>query len=98
MTMIIGGVEMEPNWQGKPKHPIREVLKLLCGKAPPKFVVGYDYSNLTDNQHEALHNWCSYNARPYWSTGIALAEAAEKIVEEAVSNGNIPPKGSKWLR
>jgi hypothetical protein len=81
--------------QGKPKDPIREVLRRLVGKAPPKFVRGYDYSNLTDKQHEELQSWVLDGISDtvlYWSTGIGIIEAAETIVAEAVENANIPPK------
>lgn len=99
MTAIIGGVEAEPNFQGKPKHPIRDVLTWLCGKRAPDYVQGYDYSNLTDEQHAELQQWVCWNldkTKIPWSTGIGLIEAAQRIVEEAVGNGNIPDKDSKW--
>lgn len=32
---------------------------------------------------------CSLNARPAWSTGLGVLEAAEVIVREAEHNGNI---------
>jgi hypothetical protein len=75
-----------------PKNPIRKVLRAMTGKKPPKFVKGYDYSNLTDMQHQELQDWAATNARPTWLTGIGLIEAAEKQVQEAVDNANIPPK------
>lgn len=89
----------EPRWQGKPKDPIRDVLKWLLGKPPPKFVKGYDYSNLTDNEHTELQEWavnCLDGTPLFWSTGIGSIEAAQKLVEEAVSNGNIPAADSEW--
>jgi len=89
----------EPRYLDKPKHPIREVLTWLCGKQPPYYVQGYDYSNLTDQQHEDLQQWAveKIDKTPlFWSTGIAVIEAAETIVAEAVSNGNIPAKDSAW--
>lgn len=85
---------MEPFYsQGSPKHPLREALKLLMRKAPPKFVQGYDYSNLTDAQHTELQDWVGTHIPNaiYWSTAIGIIEAAEHIVEEAVGNANIPP-------
>lgn len=99
MTAIIGGVEVEPTFQAKPKHPIRDALTWLCGKCVPSYVQGYDYSNLTEEQHMELQEWVIWNidkTKIPWSTGIGLIDAAEKIVEEAVSNGNIPDKDSKW--
>lgn len=89
----------EPSWQGKPKEPLRDVLQWLVGKKPPPFVKGYDYSNLTDNQHMELQDWVCMNldrTAIFWSTGIAIIEAAEAIVAEAVSNGNIPAVDSEW--
>ncbi len=95
--MIIGGIEVEPSWQAKPEHPIREMLAALCGgEEPPEYVQGYDYSNLTDIQHGELQDWAATHCVPAWGTGIGVIEAAEKLVEEAVSNGNIPPVDSKW--
>ncbi len=32
----------------------------------------------------------------FWTTGIGMMDAAEQIVEEAVSNGNIPAEDSDW--
>lgn len=77
------------------EHPLREALKVLMGgKEPPKYVQGYDYSNLTDDQHTHLQDWVNMNlpGTIAWSTGIGVIDAAEHIVEEAVGNANIPPK------
>jgi hypothetical protein len=84
--------------------PIRVALKGLCGgKKPPAFVKGYQCGNLEDDQHSELVEWLLENAKVYWTTGIALVEAADKLVEEAVGNANIPPpeywteeKVSEW--
>lgn len=81
--------------QGRPKDPIRQVLRRLVGKSPPKFVRGYNYSNLTDVQHAQLQDWVGSNINNtvlYWSTAIGIIEAAENIVAEAVANANIPPE------
>jgi hypothetical protein len=89
----------EPHWQGKPKHPIREVLTWLCGKTPPTFVQGYDLKGLTDQQNETLQQWAVIQVDKtalHWATGIGMLDAAEAIVEEAVSNGNIPAPDSGW--
>lgn len=96
---IASGVEQEPGFQGKPKEPLRDMLRWLTGKAPPKFVTGYTYKNLTDEQSSELQDWAvnTLDRTPvYWGTGIGVIEAAEKLVEEAVSNGNIPAEDSKW--
>ncbi len=70
--------------------PIREVLSVLCGgKEPPAFVQGFDLSGYTDAQVQELQDWCSMNCVPKWSTGIGTMEAAESLVNEALSNGNI---------
>jgi prepilin-type N-terminal cleavage/methylation domain-containing protein len=89
----------EPSWQGKPKHPIREVLTWLCGKPPPKFVQGYDLRGLSDVQSLELQEWAVQQldkTKIPWATGIGMLDAAEAIVEEAVGNGNIPAADSKW--
>jgi len=72
--------------------PIRVALKGLCGgKAPPTFVKGYRCGNLPDDQHIELLEWVFANSKLAWSTGIGLVEVADKIVDEAVGNANIPP-------
>lgn len=72
--------------------PIRVALKGLCGgKAPPAFVKGYQCGNLEDAQHLELVEWVFANSKLAWSTGIGLVEVADKIVDEAVVNANIPP-------
>jgi hypothetical protein len=99
MTRIMNGIEQEPGWCGKPTHPIREALLWLCGKQPPKFIQGYDLNELTDSQKEELQDWaiqCVDKTKIHWATGIGMLDAAEAIVEEAVSNGNIPAADSKW--
>lgn len=80
--------------QGAPRNPIRIVLRRIMGKAPPKYVQGYDYSNLTDVQHTRLQEWVGMNLPDsiFWSTAIGVIDAAENIVAEAVGNANIPAK------
>lgn len=85
----------EPSYLAKPKHPIREVLKQMCLRAPPSFVKGYDFTNLTDLEIMRLQDWASRYVQPSWLTGIGVLDAAEKQVEEAVANGNIPPNPRK---
>jgi hypothetical protein len=75
-----------------PEHPIREILKTVTGKNPPKFLKGYSVYGTTDDEWEKLHSWAVNSCKPYWVTGIALLESAEDQVLEAVSNGNIPPE------
>jgi hypothetical protein len=80
---------------GRVMDPLRAVLRLLCGGVePPEYVRGYDYGNLTDDQHQALQDWVNCNLAPEidWSTGIGVIEASEQIVAEAVANANIAPK------
>ena len=75
-----------------PEHPIREILKAMTGKNPPKFLKGYSVYGTTDDKWDELQTWAVNNCKPYWLTGIALLESAEDQVLEAVSNGNIPPE------
>lgn len=71
--------------------PIREAFKSLCnGASPPKFVRGYRLK-LTDDQYFELVEWVLANAAMYWTVGSAMIEVAQTLVDEAVSNGNIPP-------
>lgn len=81
---------LEPSYLDRPAHPIRDVLKAMTGKAPPKFVKGYSIYSLTDEEWDKLQSWAVNACRPSWLTGIGLLEAAEHQVQEAVSNGNIP--------
>lgn len=81
----------------KVKRPLREALQALCQATPPDFIQGQlSSTELTDPQILALQDWCSMKANPEWSTGIALMDAADSIVEEALNNGNIevdnPPR------
>jgi hypothetical protein len=62
----------------------------MTGENPPSFVKGYNFENLSDIEILALQDWAATNVRPYWLTGIGLLDAAEKQVQEAVDNGNIP--------
>jgi len=75
-----------------PKNPIRKVLRAMTGRKPPKYVQGYNYNNLTDRQYQSLQDWAAQHVTPRWLTGIGLIEAAERQVNEAVDNGNIPPE------
>jgi hypothetical protein len=78
----------EPNaW---PRHPLREVLQAITGKEPPQFVEGYDTHDFEECHADELQAWCVMNARPVWSTGIGIVEAAEHMVAEAAANANIP--------
>lgn len=73
------------------ESPLLEALRALTGEEPPGFVVGvYDCDDLEDERVEELQEWCSLNARPEWSTGVGVLEAAEAIVREAEANANIP--------
>jgi hypothetical protein len=76
------------------RHPIRDALFVLVGAEPPQFVQGYDYADYNDAQHHQLQDWVGtvLDGRLSWSTAIGIIDAAERIVAEAVSNANIPPK------
>ena len=73
--------------------PLREMLEALTGEAPPDYITTqYSSSELTEYEQDKLQWWCVDYVRPVWATGIGLLEAADKMIEEAVSNGNIPPQ------
>ncbi len=82
---------MDRTYLAAPKSPLREVLKAMTGKAPPKYVKGYSSTELTEQEQSMLQDWAVNHVRPAWLTGIGLIEAADQQVAEAVSNGNIPP-------
>jgi len=67
----------------------RECLQVITGEKPPEYF-DPDLQDLWDE----IQDWCCVNARPEWSTGIAIFEAAEKMVEEAISNGNLDDRGN----
>lgn len=72
-------------------NPIRAALQAIVGKAPPKWLKGYSTTFGTDAERTELQDWVNSCARPFWSTGIGILEAADHIVREAVANANIPP-------
>lgn len=82
-------------WYGTPTSPIRDVLHAMTNHWPPDFVSGYDLSGLSDGEHSELQDWAVKYCKPRYLTGIGLIEAAETMVDEAVSNGNIPPPPCK---
>ena len=72
------------------QSPLGSMLYALTGVMPPAFVNGIYASNeLSEDQQMELHDWCTTHVKPHWATGIGLLEAADQMVEEAVSNGNI---------
>ncbi len=73
------------------ENPYFDVLKSITGdNNPPEFCKGiFNTSELSDDNYENLQEWCLNNSNLEWSTGIGFLEAADHIVEEAVSNGNI---------
>ena len=76
-----------------PLNRIGQALWAITGKIPPDFVTGCDFRGLTDQQMVKLQDWCASNARFNWMTGIGVMEAAEKLVDSAIENGNILPSG-----
>lgn len=73
--------------------PLWETLKELTGVEPPGFCKGVHMCSQLENDElvDILQSWCLQHAKPVWSSGIGLLEAAEKIVEAAVENGRIGP-------
>lgn len=57
----------------------------MCkGKSPTlKMVRGYFATDCQD-----LQWWCWRNRGCDWLTGIGIVEAAQRLVEESISNGN----------
>jgi len=74
-------------------NPLTDALRAITGVEPPSYTLGaYSAQDLEEDDVMALQDWCSDNARPEWSTGIGIFEAAELMVSEAVDNANIPPR------
>ena len=75
------------------KNPLKDVLSAMTHSYPPDYLNGLFSS---DELHEAYYlefqDWCASNVLPAWATGIGLIEAADKMVLEAVRNGNIEGK------
>jgi len=71
------------------KNPLYDALWGLTGARPPAYVRGLSCCQELGDHVLKLQDWCILHARPEWSTGIGLLEAAEHIVREAVANGNI---------
>jgi hypothetical protein len=72
------------------KNPLFEALRAITGEKPPEFVRGkFATTDLNDRENDKLQEWCLNNARPHWSTGIGIMEAADTIVIEAIGNCNI---------
>ena len=82
------------------KNPLTEALFAITGRNPPTYTRGIYASEELGDRVLELQDWCCLNARPSWSTGIAILEAADAIVKEAVSNGNIAqpcrPNRTHW--
>ena len=75
------------------KNPYYEALKEITGHEPPKFCKGiFNTRELNEENYDILHQWCFDHSKPEWVTGISYLEAADHIVEEAISNGNIYDK------
>ena len=75
------------------KNPLIDTIESIIGKRPLVETVGaYDFDDLTEDEKEEVQNFCSFYARPGWSTGLGIIEAAEIIVKLAVENANIAPK------
>ena len=71
-------------------NPLGEALHAIVGLDPPVDLTGMVSCNeLTDNDHNLLQTWAAWNARPSWSTGIGILDAANVIVREALDNRNI---------
>jgi len=74
----------------KIKYPLFEALKVLCQNEPPYYIKDIkSLKDLDEEQFIKLQDWASLNAKPEWSTGLSILECAEKIVKDAIDNGNI---------
>jgi hypothetical protein len=72
------------------ENPLTEALEAITGEKPPAYTHGaFSCDDLAEKDVTDLQDWCSLHARPHWSTGIGVLEAAELIVREAVDNANI---------
>ena len=75
------------------ENPLTDALRAITGVCPPSFVNdAYNSDGLSDKELAMLQDWCSINARPHWTTGESILDAAELIVERAVENANIEPR------
>lgn len=73
--------------------PLREALYALTLSEPPDFITSQWWlGELLQSQVEELQAWCVNHARPSWATGLSIMEAAERLVQEALDNGNLVPR------
>jgi hypothetical protein len=73
--------------------PLREALYALTLAEPPEFITNQWWlGELLQSEVEALQQWCVNHARPSWATGISIMEAADRLVQEALDNGNLVPR------
>lgn len=77
-------------------NPLRDALQAITGVEPPAYTLGaWSAQDLNEEDVVGLQDWCSENARPEWSTGLGVFEAAELMVKLAVENANIGPRPGK---
>ena len=90
--------------------PLKDALTQILGVVPPFPELEGAYSEqdmgeysdvLTEGIHMDLAEWCGWiicerpNQPGAFTTGSGIVEAAELMVQRAVENANIPPKGDR---
>lgn len=65
---------------------------MVSKKVPVRLVPNgvYQSNELPEAAQSELQDHCSLYCLVDWNTGIGIIEAADSMVQEAVSNGNIP--------
>lgn len=75
----------------------KEVLTVLTGEEPPfELTDVMSSSEIDDDTHDLLQDWCATNSKPKWATGLSMIEAADVIVEGAIENGNLYLYRGNW--
>ncbi|MDP2683507.1 MAG: hypothetical protein Q8P20_00465 [bacterium] len=73
--------------------PLTEALYAITGVNPPIYTYGIFSISELENRIKELQEWCEENANPPWASGTSILNAAELLINSAVTEFNIYPKG-----
>lgn len=91
-----------PRFRLKPAAPLREALNSMLLKPISKKLVpdgAYNFQeDIPETSYHVIQDHCSEHVAVSWGTGIGVMDAADLIVAEAVSNGNIADKAEEGIK
>ena len=71
----------------------KEIFGLFLNEIPSDDLIMYgtsfDNEDYDEEKMTLLQDFCSYNTKIEWTTGVSIIEAAENMLEDAINNGNI---------